>query len=181
MALAAPGSRPWGVRPDSAGVRGSGVAGSLSAAVARSVLVSSSPLGIWPHSRPSVLLQKPSSGSPEPQCHPRTLTLHTTHSDPPPGSEARLAECRSPGDRCAGPHWDLRGVSSGLDRPALCLQDPGSCLRLAGPASWGPGGPWGWMWGGGEEMLWQLKRCAGRDTESGVCMQGSSSQPRGPH
>ena len=169
------------VRPDSAGVRGSGVAGSLSAAVARSVLVSSSPLGIWPHSRPSVLLQKPSSGSPEPQCRPRTLMLHTTHSDPPPGSEALLAECRSPGDRCAGPHWDLRGVSSGPDRPALCLQDPGSCLRLAGPASWGPGGPRGWMWGGGDEMLWQLKRCAGRDTESGVCMQGSSSQPRGPH
>ena len=75
VALAAPGSRPWGVRPGSAGVRGSGVEGSLSAAVTQSVLVSSSPLGIWPHSRPSVL-QTPSSGSlPEPHCYPGTLTL----------------------------------------------------------------------------------------------------------
>ena len=130
-----------GVRPDSAGVRGSGVAGSLSAVVTPSVLVSAAPLSIGPHSRPSVLLQTPSSGSPEPHCCPGTLMPRTAHSDPPPGSEAQLAECRSPGDWCAGPHWDLRGVSLGPARPALRLQDPGSCLRLADPASWGPGRP----------------------------------------
>lgn len=176
MALAAPGSRPWGVRPGSAGVRGSGVAGSLSAAVTRSVLVSSSPLGIWPHNRPSVLLQTPSSGSPS-----HTANQGPLRSPLPPLTRpqalSRDSQSADPRVTGAGPHWDLQAVSSGLARSALCLQDPGSCLRLTGPASWGSGGPWGWMGGRRGDAL--AAQTAGRDTESGVCTQGSSSHPRG--
>lgn len=114
MALAAPRSRPWGARPGSAGVRGLGVARSLSAAVTRPVLVSSSPLGIWPHSQPSVLLQTASSGSPS----------HTAIQGPLRSSaESRLAECRSPGDR----RWSTLGSAGSVLRPGL------ACPLPAGP------------------------------------------------
>ena len=166
VALAAPGSRPWGVRPGSAGVRGSGVEGSLSAAVTRSVLVSSSPLGIWPHSRPSVL-QTPSSGS---------LSHIAIQGPLRSGSESRLAKCRSPGDR----RWSTLGSAGSVLGPSLACPLPAGPRLLPEahrPCSWGSRGPWGWMGSQRGDAL--AAQTAGRDTESGVCTQGSSSHPRG--